>query len=119
MLSVQVRTSHTSHGFIAIAPWVIPSGAYTYGQINLGSNPIGSLEIVSALNSFNLARAIYHYNYTQYTKKYNPKVYLSAVQTTSPTWISDIQNGQENGLGDLPGGGQKSGSWPLVCVSME
>jgi len=41
-------------------------------------------------------------------------VYLGAVQTTSAYWLQDNQIGQTNGLPDLLGGSEKSGSWILT-----
>ncbi len=102
------RTIQTSRGFIAISPWNDSAYTYVVGMINLGNNFISKLEIVSALNSFNLAYQIYHYNHQNCPQKYNPKVYLGAIQTTARNWNYDYQTGQTNGL-PAP---EKSGSWP-------
>jgi len=118
MLSVQARTSHTSQGFLAISPWNDPRGPYTVGMVNLGNNPISLLVIVSSLNSFNIARAMYGYNYPTYTSKYNPKVYLSAVQGVATDWDKDSQDPTKVDEKWASNGVQKSGSWPyfdLIC----
>ncbi len=62
-------------------------------QINMGSNFIGNLEVVSQLNLFNQARNMYAYNYQNSTSRYYPKVYLSTLQTLSNNWLYDRQTG--------------------------
>ncbi len=109
MLSSQVRSSLTSQGYLTISPWIDQLWTYSLAQINLGSNPIGSLEIVSALNSFNLGRSMLHYHSPSRTAQYNPKVYLGAVQSVSPEWNYDYDENRKGELRDP----QKSGSWPL------
>lgn len=106
MGQVTVRTSLTSHGFIGLNPWLGGNSPYCVSAINKGNNPITYLEVVSALNSFNLASHLYHYNTVNCPMHYNPKVYLGAVQSVANGWNSD------NNMG-LPGSG-KSGSWPLL-----
>jgi len=93
-------------GRVAFCPWNDVLYNCSILQLNLGSNPISSLEVVSSLNSFNLTYGMYYYSYDSRTKKYNPKVYLGAVQTTSGAWNLDRQNAQ-NWV-------EKSGSWPQV-----
>ncbi len=89
-------------------PWINSAATYSvYGMI-LGSNPLSKVEIVSALNSFNLGHYQYHFNYPYCLSKYNPKVYLSAVQSVGSAWQMDTQNGQN--------WGEKSGSWPQICA---
>jgi len=112
MLSVEARTSLTSRGFCGISPWNYSSGTYSVAMINIGNNFISSLEIVSALNSFNLGRSQYHFNYNECIKKYSPKVYLGTIQTASTNWLYDVQKDQTNELGRIPNGVQKSGSCP-------
>jgi len=90
--------------------------AYAVAQINLGNNPLSKAEIVSALNSFNLTIYLYHYNYPFSTGTYNPKVYLSTIQTTAKNWLYDNNPGLKD-LPNLPGNAdgssyEKSGSWP-------
>ncbi len=114
MGKVTIRSSQTSQGFMALCPWNDSNHIYSSTQLNLGNNPISSLEVVSALNSFNIAWDEYYYSYTNCIQKYNPKVYLGAVQSASTNWNFDQQNGQINGLGNLPGGYEKSGSWPIL-----
>ncbi len=94
-------------------PWNNPDYTYSVIMINSGSNPLSKLEIVSTLNSFNFAYFQLHYNGPTCMPKYNPKVYLGAVQTVAENWNYDYQPGQTNPLPWLPGGGQKSGSWPV------
>jgi len=102
MLSSQARSSLTSQGYLAISPWNDASLIYATSQINLGNNPISSLEIVSALNSFNLACWQYHLNYTCCYQKYNPKVYFGTIQTSAIGWQFDNNLGLKTD--------QKSGS---------
>ena len=61
--------------------------------MNLGSNFIGNLEVVSQLNLFNQARHMYHYNYQNCTSRYYPKVYIGTLQSTSKEWNIDQQTG--------------------------
>ncbi len=103
MEQVTNRTSFTSRGYLAFSPYTVWSSLYEVGNINLGTNPLSLLEIVSALNSFNLGPWQYQFNYLNCAEKYNPKVYLGAVQSTTYGWNKDAQGG--------PGSGQKSGSW--------
>ncbi len=112
MGKVNIRTSYTSRGFVGLSSYNDVNFTYSVLMINLGSNPLSKIEIVSSLNSFNLERELYTYYYANRTKKYNPKVYLGAIHTAAKNWISDIQNGQKNGLPNLAAGTQqKSGSW--------
>ncbi len=94
---------------MALSSWNDKNYTYTICAINLGSNPIGSLEIVSSLNSFNLARYQYHFNYPYCTQKYNPKVYFGTIQTTSTEWLYDNDPARKN----LAQGSEKSGSWHI------
>ncbi len=110
MGKVNIRTSYTSRGFVALSPWNDSRLPYSVLMINLGNNFNKKLEIVSALNSFNIALNQYHFLHSNCPEKYNPKVYLGAVQTAALNWNYDYQTGQENGLGNLPDGLQKSGS---------
>ncbi len=114
MVSVTIRTSVTSQGFIGLSPWLGDRSIYEFCTISKGNNPLSKIEIVSALNSFNLTWDQYYYNSNNCPQKYNPKVYLSALQTVGETWIFDRQNGQKNGLPNLPEGVQKSGSYNLL-----
>ncbi len=104
MQSDEVRRGYAARGFCAFSPWNDTSKVYSALQLYLGTNPISLLEVVSSLNSFNIADGMYHYDKGNRTAKYNPKVYLGTVQTTSTVWNSDRQNP----LGDP----EKSGSWP-------
>ncbi len=104
------RTRLTSRGWLAISPWNDSNYTFSVLQLNLGNNFTTKLEIVSALNSFNLAHTMYGYNYQDRPEKYNPKVYLSAVQSVAYQWIYDNNLGRKTGLEILPDGAQKSGS---------
>ncbi len=105
MGQVTTRTRLTSRGRFAISPWGIAYDSYWYDQINKGNNSISRLEVVSALNSFNLAMYQYHYNQADCPSKYNPKIYLSAFQTASTNWFLEQNTGCEKY--------EKSGSWPI------
>ncbi|HBD06023.1 MAG TPA: hypothetical protein DCY93_01250 [Firmicutes bacterium] len=102
MLSSQARTSCTSQGFIALAPWYGDFNKYEYSAVNLGNNPNSKLEVVSSLNLFNQSSHLYSYDHGTRAEKYNPKVYMSTVQTTSINWIYDANRGLKSD--------QKSGS---------
>jgi len=91
---------------MTLSPWNDTRYTYSVGQINLGNNPISLLEIVSALDSFNLARGTYAFNFSNRINKYYPKVHLGAVQTASENWNLDTQTGQKTDFSDP----QKSGS---------
>ncbi len=93
MGGVSVRASFTAKGMCTISPWLDDKYKYCLGMLNLGNNFIGKLEIVSALNSLNLAYCQYHYYYINCAEKYNPKVYLSAVLTYAEFWNSDTNSG--------------------------
>lgn len=102
MREVKVRSSFTSSGSLALAPYEKNNTYYEISNINLGNNSISRLEVVSSLNSFNLAYLQYHYNFGNCPKNYNPKVYFGTIQTVANSWYYDVQTGQTNGLGDLP-----------------
>ncbi len=103
MGKVTIRTGLTSQGTLSMNPWLGDRSIYEFSTVNKGNNSISLLEIVSALNSFNLGHSQYHFNYLNCVKKYNPKVYLGAVQSVAKEWILDLNKG-------LPGS-EKSGSW--------
>ncbi len=104
MGSVNIRRGYTSGGYCVLSPWNDAGYSYCILQLNIGYNPISKLEIVSALNSFNLAVAMFYHRYDNRTAKYNPKAYLGAVQTFAGQWNSE--------LGKLGEGNPGSGSWP-------
>ncbi len=110
MLSVTKRTNFTSRGWVALTPWNNPDHTYSIMQINLGNNFISTLEIVSALNSFNITREMYLYNHINRTEKYNPKVYLGAVQSMAKQWNLDNQDSQKVDPKWVTAGDKKSGS---------
>ncbi len=103
MQSDEVRRGYAARGILGQSPWTIGDFKYSAVQINLGNNFISSLEIVSSLNLFNLARYYYLFNYQTCASKYNPKIYLGTLQTTSKEWNYDNNSGLKSE--------QKSGSW--------
>ncbi|HBD06183.1 MAG TPA: hypothetical protein DCY93_02090 [Firmicutes bacterium] len=96
MGEVTIKNKRTPRGYLVFSPWNDETLKYTIFQIALGYNPISKLEIVSSLNIGNYATAMYLYSYTTRTKKYNPKVYLSAVETMAYQWTFDRQNAQND-----------------------
>ncbi len=60
--------------------------------MNLGYNPLSKIEIVSGLNLFSYAPGSLAYNSGNRTQKYNPKVYIGTLQSTSKEWNMDIQH---------------------------
>jgi len=108
------RTSQTSRGSQSFNPWINPDYTFSVYQLLLGNNSLSKVEIVSALNSFNLAFRMFHYSYPNCPEKYNPKVYLGAVQSASINWNYDYQKPQKTGLPNLVPGQEKSGSWPRI-----
>ena len=88
-----LRYTFLGRGVIGLSPWSNPSEAYTLGQMNLGYNPLSKIEIVSGLNVFNYAPGSLAYNSGNRTQKYNPKVYIGTLQSTSKDWIIDQQTG--------------------------
>ncbi len=108
MGQVTIRTSYTSRGILGLAPYSGNYSSYEICNINLGSNPLSKIEIVSALNSINLGRWEYLYNHVCCPQKYNPKLYLSAFQSMAPQWNYDNNSGLS--------GEQKSGSWPYSIL---
>jgi len=108
MGEVKVRSSFTSRGWISFGPWTQEKYSYALAQINVGSNPNSLLEIVSAPNITNYGTNSFWYDSPGAPKKYNPKVYLSAVQSVADQWNFDRDYSREN----LAQGDQKSGSCP-------
>ena len=88
-----LRYAFTSRGWGALHPWTDTSYVYSMLQINMGSNFIGNLEVVSQLNLLSQARYTYHYNYQNCTSRYYPKLYLGTSQTIARYWNSDSQTG--------------------------
>jgi len=115
MQSDEVRRAYTSKGFLAFAPYTGNKSSYELSNINLGNNPNSKLEIVSALNSLNLAVNQYVYSFTNCTKKYNPKLYLGTIQGVGYHWNYDADSSRPNGQN----WGEKSGSKAshiLLCI---
>ena len=88
-----LRYDYTAPGYCTISPWVNSSCTYSLLQLNLGSNPLSKLEVVSLLNIPSQGRAMYYYNSADRTQKYNPKVYIGTLQTTSKEWNLELQTG--------------------------
>ncbi len=109
MGSVTSRTSLTTRGVMGLSSWANSSSTYSILQLTIGSNPNSKLEIVSALNTFKLAVDLLFYRTAECYSKYNPKVYLGAIQTTAKNWNLDWENGDAHPLGNP----DKSGSWPV------
>ncbi len=110
MREVKVRSSLTARGYLAFGPWNDSSLIYSLAQINLGNNPNSKLEVVSTLNITNYSMLLYWYNEPYAVKKYNPKVYMSTIQSVAYGWNWDTQTGQTNGLQNLVPDVEKSGS---------
>ncbi len=110
MLSVTTRQGQTSRGFLIFEPWIDEKCKYSVMQLIHGSNLIQNLEIVSALNSFNLSSYMFMYGYGACTEKYNPKVYLGTVQSVSNRWNYDYQDPQKVHPFWVSDGYEKSGS---------
>ncbi len=114
MLEVQLRNSFTAKAIAGFGPWIFEGYKYSLGQINLGNNSNSKLEVVSLLNIFNLTVDSFFYNYVNCPEKYNPKIYLSAIQSIADRWIVDRQNPEKVDKKWAPGGSEKSGSWPDI-----
>lgn len=95
MESEEVRRGYTGRAFCAFSPWIEASKTYSILQLYLGNNPLSKLEVVSSLNSFNIADAMYHYNSYDRPLKYNPKVFFGTIQTVSIQWKDDLGTGSE------------------------
>ncbi len=108
MLEVQRRNRFTAKAKAGFGPWIATEYKYAIGQINLGNNSNSRLEVVSLLNIPNLAVDSFFYNYVNCPLKYNPKVYLSTLQSVSCNWIIDVQTAQNYPAEKY----EKSGSWP-------
>ncbi len=106
MGSVTLRTSQTSKGTHMFTSWSDARCTYSIAMVNLGSNPISKLEIVSALNSANLGDYMFYYNSGYFLSKFNLKYYLGTIQTASVEWNFDYDSARKGELG----GTQKSGS---------
>ncbi len=87
---------------MALSPWNDSKYTYAVGMVNLGNNFIDKLEIVSALNSFNISAQMIYYDSRNRTGKYYPKIYFGAFQTASRDWNFDYSPGLKSE--------QKSGS---------
>ncbi len=63
MGQVTIRTGQTSRGYLGLTAYTKNMSLYEVTNINLGTNPLSKIEIVSALNSFNLTPCEYHFKY--------------------------------------------------------
>ena len=90
-----LRYQFTSRGELGISPWVPADKVYGIIRINLGSNPISNLEVVSSLNILSQTTNMYHYYYGYCLQNYAPKLYLGTLQTTAQAWLYDNFNGTE------------------------
>ncbi len=106
MGSVTIRTGITSRGMSALSPWIGSSLTYSVMLLLQGTNPISLLEIVSALNFFNLTEDTLQYNAGNRLNKYNLKVFFGTIQSVGKDWNYDNDTARQN----LAQGGQKSGS---------
>ncbi len=95
---------------MTVSPWNEQIYKYSAGQLLVGSNPISNIEIVSSLNSFNLAHYMYEFHYPTRLEKHNPKVYLGTIQTVATTWNGDTQDPQKTDPKWTSNGQEKSGS---------
>jgi len=107
MQSDKVRKAYTAPSFDIFSTWYSSQHTYSTLLINAGTNPMSKLEIVSLINTFNLAFEMFAYHNQNRTKRFYPKVYFGTVQTASTYWNYDVQ-GNEN-LDQTRG--EKSGSW--------
>lgn len=78
-------------------------------QLNLGSNSLRKMEVVSMLNINNTSHYIFHYNSTWGTTKYNPRIYFGSHSTYSTGWNYEIHH---NGIGISP----TNLTWPESMV---
>ncbi len=111
MQSDEVRRGYTSRGPFVFSPYPKDTSGYGCLQILSRNNLISKLEVVSLLNISNQARLSYHYNYANCFEKYNPKVYLGAIQSVAYEWNYDGQNPEKTDPKWAAGTQQKSGSW--------
>ncbi len=102
MGSVDGRNNISSKGIYALASFYGYHNQNSIHTINLGSNPVSLLEVVSSLNSFNLGHFHFHHYIRISPEKFNLKVYLGAVYSVSHQWNYDDNSGLKSD--------QKSGS---------
>lgn len=77
---------------MAFGPWNDPELLYCVSQLNLGNNSLSRIQVVSALNTLNIATHMYYYYIGNCTQNYYPKVYMGTTQTVALYWYSDDQN---------------------------
>lgn len=75
-----------------LSPWNGSLYTYSISQLNLAFNHISTLEIITSLSIENLSQYALHLNIDNCTSKYNPKVYLSIMDSIALGWIYDGKN---------------------------
>ena len=88
---VPTRYEVTNRGQLSISPWEDKGYVYSISQLQIRSNSSGNLQVVSGLNLSNQAHHMYHYNYSNCTSNYYPRVYIGTSQTVSDSWLYDRQ----------------------------
>lgn len=71
---------------------------YSISSMNLASNSISRLEIVSLTNIYNISGAYLYYDEQYHTLKYNLKVILGSLISTAVWWNYNHDNGSETKL---------------------
>ena len=103
--AVPTRYQVTNRGQLSISPWEHKGYVYSISQLQIRSNSSGNLQVVSGLNLSNQAHHMYHYNHTNCTERYYPKVYLGTTQTIAYVWNYDRQIYANKPI-------QKPSNWP-------
>ena len=86
---VPERYNFTARGRNALNPWNDETYKYSITQLYMGSNFNSNLEVVSALNTFNIGRVMYAYEYGTCLERYYAKVYVATPTSISYRWIYD------------------------------
>lgn len=104
------RKAYTARGFLSFAAYLGSSNPYELANINTGTNPLSRLEIVSAINSFNIAHEMHSYYYSTRPEKYNVKWYLGTIQSVATWWDLDQEDPKKVDEKWVGGKVEKSGS---------
>ena len=99
---VPTRYEVTNRGQLSISPWEDKGYVYSISQLQIRSNSIGNLQVVSGLNLSNQARQMYHFNHPYCTERYYPKVYIGTSQTIATEWFYEYKNFIETTLPNWP-----------------
>ncbi len=83
----------TARGRHAFSVWYQDEYEYNILPLYSGTNFISNLEVVSGLNTLNLASFITYYNTSKNSIKYALKLYIGTPQTIGQEWNLDRQNG--------------------------